>query len=150
MKNTRVPTKIMLGACVASHRAVREMQEDGELPGRVKVRSSQYLNNLGGAGPPQSEPMLAFKRFDNAVVTISGIELAEKIKKGQFKPGKLGGCRNYGTRHSQLELNSQSLARRSLTDPPVSLILHQSLQATCAIPTSKTRWNLTSSRFLRA
>ena len=114
MKNTRVPTKIMLGACVASHRAVREMQEDGELPGRVKVRSSQYLNNLGGAGPPQSEPMLAFKRFDNAVVTSSGIELAEKIKKGQFKPGKLGGCRNYGTRHSQLELNSQSLARRSL------------------------------------
>ena len=37
-------------------------------------------------------PMLGFKRFDNAVVTISGIELAEKIKKGQFKTGKLGGC----------------------------------------------------------
>jgi hypothetical protein len=35
--------------------------------------------------------MLAFKRFDNAVATISGIELTEKIKKGQFKPGKLGG-----------------------------------------------------------
>jgi putative transposase len=35
--------------------------------------------------------MLGFKRFDNAVVTISGIELAEKIKKGQFKTGKLGG-----------------------------------------------------------
>ena len=29
--------------------------------------------------------MLGFKRFDNAAVTISGIELAEKIKKGQFK-----------------------------------------------------------------
>jgi hypothetical protein len=41
--------------------------------------------------------MLGFKRFDNAVVTISGIELAEKIKKGQVKTGqvktaKLGGC----------------------------------------------------------
>jgi putative transposase len=41
--------------------------------------------------------MLGFKRFDNAVATISGIELAEKIKKGQFKKGqfkkgKLGGC----------------------------------------------------------
>jgi hypothetical protein len=35
--------------------------------------------------------MLGFKRFDNAAVTISGIELAEKIKKGQFKTGKLGG-----------------------------------------------------------
>src|SRR5258705_8183334 len=30
----------------ASHRAVREMKEDGELPRRVKVRSNQYLNNL--------------------------------------------------------------------------------------------------------
>jgi hypothetical protein len=28
----------------------------------------------------------------NAVVTISGIELADKIKKGQFKTGKLGEC----------------------------------------------------------
>lgn len=35
-------------------------------------------------------PMLGFKRFDNAAVTISGIELAEKIKKGQFKTGKFG------------------------------------------------------------
>ena len=33
--------------------------------------------------------MLGFKRFDHAVVTISGIELAEKIKKGRFKIGKL-------------------------------------------------------------
>jgi len=36
--------------------------------------------------------MLGFKRFDNAVITISGIELAEKTKKGQFKTGKLGGA----------------------------------------------------------
>ena len=46
MKNTRVPTKITLDAYAGSHRAVREMHEDGELPGRVQVRSSQYLNNL--------------------------------------------------------------------------------------------------------
>jgi transposase-like protein len=44
MKNTRVPTKITLDAYAASHRAVREMKADGELPGRVRVRSSQYLN----------------------------------------------------------------------------------------------------------
>ena len=37
--------------------------------------------------------MLGFKRFDTAVVTISGIELAEKIKKGQFKTGMLGGTK---------------------------------------------------------
>jgi hypothetical protein len=34
--------------------------------------------------------MLGFKRFANAAVVIGGIELAEKIKKDQFKTGKLG------------------------------------------------------------
>jgi len=71
------------------------MKNDGELPRRVKVRSSQYLNNVvqdHRRVKQRIRPMLGFKRFDNAVVTISGIELAEKIKKGQFKTGKLGGC----------------------------------------------------------
>jgi hypothetical protein len=31
------------------------------------------------------------KSFETADIVISGIELAEKIKKGQFKMGKLGG-----------------------------------------------------------
>jgi transposase-like protein len=46
MKKTCKPTKITLDAYAASHRAVREMKEAGELPQRVRVRSSQYLNNL--------------------------------------------------------------------------------------------------------
>ena len=62
----------------------------------MKVRSSQYLNNLIEQDhrrvKHRTRPMLGFKRFDNAVVTISGIELSEKIKKGQFKTGKLGGA----------------------------------------------------------
>jgi transposase-like protein len=35
-------------------------------------------------------PMLGLKRFDHAAVIISGIELAEQIKEGQFKTGKFG------------------------------------------------------------
>ena len=94
MQNRCTPTKITLDAYAASHRAVREMKETGELPRRVKVRSSQYLNNLVEQDhrriKQRIRPMLGFKRFDHAVVTISGIELAEKIKKRQFKMGKLG------------------------------------------------------------
>ena len=94
MKNQRTPTKITLDAYAASHRAVREMQETGELPRRVKVRSSQYLNNLVEQDhrriKQRTRPMLGFQRFDHAAVTITGIELAEKIKKGQFKTGKFG------------------------------------------------------------
>jgi transposase-like protein len=93
MKKARKPTKITLDAYAASHRAVREMTEAGELSKRVRVRSSQYLNNLIEQDhrrvKQRIRPMLGFKRFDNAAVTISGIELAEKIKKGQFKTGKL-------------------------------------------------------------
>ena len=33
------------------------------------------------------------KSFRNAAVVIIGIELEEKIKKGQFKTGKLGGVK---------------------------------------------------------
>ena len=33
-----------------------------------------------------SRPMLGFNRFETVAVTIRGIELAEKIKKQQFKP----------------------------------------------------------------
>ena len=70
------------------------MQETGELPRRVQVRSSQYLNNLVEQDhrriKQRIRPMLGFKRFDHAAVTISGIELAEQIKKGQFKTGKFG------------------------------------------------------------
>jgi len=36
--------------------------------------------------------MLGLKSFESATIVISGIELAEKIKKGQFKFGKLGGA----------------------------------------------------------
>jgi transposase-like protein len=42
----RPPHTITLDGYAASHRAVREMQEDGLLPKRTKLRSSKYLNNL--------------------------------------------------------------------------------------------------------
>ena len=109
MKHMGRPTKITLDAYAASHRAVREMQETGELSQGVKVRSSQYLNNLIEQDhrrvKQRIRPMLGFKRFDNAVVTISGIELAEKIKKGQFKTGKL-----VGRKATMLELWNAALA----------------------------------------
>ena len=97
MNNQRVPTKITLDAYAASHRAVAELKNDGELPKRVHARTSKYLNN----GIEQDHrrvkhrirAMVGLKRFSAAVVTISGIELTEKIRKGQFKIGKLGGSK---------------------------------------------------------
>src|SRR5215467_4269200 len=108
MKSRRAPTKITLDACVASHCG---MKETGELPRRVKVRSSQYLNKLVEQDhwrvKQRIRRMLGFKRFDHAAVTISGIELVVKIKKGQFKTGEFGIgtglCWNCGKRRLLLD-----------------------------------------------
>jgi transposase-like protein len=95
MKHQRVPTKITLDAYAASRRAVTELKDGGELPKRVKVRSSKYLNNMIEQDhrrvKQRIRAMVGLKRFGAAEVTISGIELVEKIRKGQFKTGKLGG-----------------------------------------------------------
>ncbi len=97
MKGNGTPRVITLDAYAASHRAIRELKAEGKMPRRVRVRSSKYLNN----GIEQdhrrvkqrTRPMLGFKRFKTASVTISGIELAAKIRKHQFKIGKLAGKR---------------------------------------------------------
>ena len=93
MKNNGTPRVITLDAYAASHRAVRELKSEGSMPRRVQIRSSKYLNNVVEQDHRRIKqrigPMLGFKRFDTAGITISGIELAEKIKKAQFKIGKL-------------------------------------------------------------
>ena len=95
IKNQRVPTKITLDGYAASHRAVADLKQSGALPKRVKVRSSKYLNNIVEQDhrrvKQRLSPMLGLKSFRTAAVVIGGIELAEKIKKGQFKIGQLGG-----------------------------------------------------------
>lgn len=82
------PEKIRLGGYAATHTAVRELKESAILPINVCVRTSKYLNNLVEQDHRRVKqrvyPMLGFKRFENAAVTISGIELTHKIKKGQF------------------------------------------------------------------
>src|SRR6187397_1121044 len=94
MNGQRLPAKVTLDAYAASHRAVAELKDSAELPKRVLVRSSKYLNNLIEQDhrriKQRLRPMLGLKSFETATIVISGIELAEKIKKGQFKIGKLG------------------------------------------------------------
>ena len=71
------------------------LKENGELARRVRIGTSKYLNNTIEQDhrrvKQRLRPMLGLKSLRTAVRVISGIELAEKIKKGQFKIGKLGG-----------------------------------------------------------
>ena len=60
---------------------------------RTKIRSSKYLNNLIEQDHRSIKlrlgPMLGLKRFRSASITIAGIELMHRIRKGQFKLGRL-------------------------------------------------------------
>jgi transposase-like protein len=87
------PGTVTLDGYAASHRAVREMKADGQIPGDTKVRSSKYVNNLieqdHRGVKLRLGPMLGFKGFRTAAITISGIELLRRIYKGQFNLGGL-------------------------------------------------------------
>jgi len=93
IENNEAPAKITLDGYEASHRAVAELKAEGVLPESVEVRTSKYLNNLVEQDHRRVKqryyPMLGFKSFSNAAVTLSGIELAQKIRKGQFNTSSI-------------------------------------------------------------
>ena len=82
------PRVITLDGYAASHRAVAKLKEIGTLPHRVRIRSCKCLNDVVEQDHRRTKqrvwPMLGFKRFETAAMTIRGIELAAKIKKQQF------------------------------------------------------------------
>jgi len=84
----RPPQTITLEGYAASHRAEREMKNDGQLPGRTRLRSSKYLNNLIEQDhrgiKSRTGPLLGFKSFSSAAITIAGVELLRRIHKAQF------------------------------------------------------------------
>lgn len=89
----RSPHTITLDGYAASHRAVRELRDEGLLTKRTKLRSSKYLNNLIEQDhrgiKSRTRPMLGFKSFASAATTIAGIELLRRIHKRQFALGRL-------------------------------------------------------------
>jgi transposase-like protein len=95
MTRQRIPAKTIFDAYAASHRAVSELKRDGELPKRVRIRSSKYLNNIIEQDHRRIKqrigPMLGLKSSRTAEVLIGGIELAAKIRKDQFRIAKRAG-----------------------------------------------------------
>jgi transposase-like protein len=88
IKKRGVPEKVSLDGYAASQVAGAELQEEDVLPAGLTGRISKYLNNVIEQDhrrvKQRVRPMLGFKRFDHAAITISGIELVHEIKKEQF------------------------------------------------------------------
>ena len=90
------PLSITLDVYAASHRAVQELKDSGEIfYQKMRVRSCAYLNNVIEQDhrrvKSRVQPMLGFQSFENARVVIAGIELAQKIEKKQYDLRRIGG-----------------------------------------------------------
>ena len=89
----RLPHKITLEGYHASHSAAKEALGKHPEGNQCNIRPSKYLNNLIEQDHRSIKlrlgPMLGFKNFRRAATTIAGIELIHRIRKGQFKLGKL-------------------------------------------------------------
>ncbi|MDB5772819.1 MAG: family transposase [Burkholderia sp.] len=87
------PSSILLDGYVASHHALPEMQEEGEVPKETTLRSSKCLNNTIEQDHRNIKlriaPMPGFKRCKCAATTIAGTEMTDRIPKGQFLLGQL-------------------------------------------------------------
>lgn len=82
------PQKINLDGNAATHRALRLLALEDERWRSVEVRSRRYLNNIveqdHRAIKRRCASMLGLKSFQTAALTLSGIELAQRIRKRQF------------------------------------------------------------------
>jgi transposase-like protein len=93
LKHHGEPRSITLDGFEPSHAALRRMGMRNEFNFRwanpVKIRSCKYLNNIVEQDHRRVKfrivPMLGFKSFYNARRVLIGIELMQKIVKGQFR-----------------------------------------------------------------
>ena len=73
-----------------SHRALRLLRREDSRWRNVEVRTCKYLNNIveqdHRAIKRRCASMAGFKSFDNAAITIAGIEPAHRINKRQSQP----------------------------------------------------------------
>jgi transposase-like protein len=82
------PRKINLDGNSATRRALRLLAEEDARWRTAEIRSSRYLNNVveqdHRAIKRRCASMLHFKSYRSAAVTLAGIELAHRIRKGQY------------------------------------------------------------------
>ncbi|MEO8313185.1 MAG: IS6 family transposase [Pseudomonadota bacterium] len=87
----RVPRTITLDGHVPRRRALWLLRHEHPCWRNVLVRTNRYLNNLveqdHQAIKRRCASMAGFKSPTNAAIAISGIELAHRIRKGQFSFG---------------------------------------------------------------
>jgi transposase-like protein len=87
------PQRIRLDGSPAPPTAIAAVKKEAVRCPQTKVWTSKYLNNLVEHDHRRVKqriyPRLGFKNFVNAAVTISGLELVQKIRKGPFDTSRI-------------------------------------------------------------
>ena len=82
------PRKVNVDGAAATHLALRQLGREDSRWRSVTVRSNRYLNNIveqdHRAIKRRCAAMLGIKSFKTAEIALAGIELAHRIRKGQF------------------------------------------------------------------
>ncbi len=123
----RSPQKVNLDGNTASHRALRLLRKENPNLQGVVIRSSRYLNNIveqdHRAIKRRCAPMLSLKTFRTAAITLTGVELAHRIRKGQFslRPGptpELSSLKSLWA-HALKRRDAKRLPRSRAPQPPM-------------------------------
>ena len=84
-----MPKKITIDKTGANTAAIEDYNTDNETG--IELRQAKYLNNIveqdHRAVKRLTRPMLGFKSFWSAAITLAGLELIHMIGKGQLKGG---------------------------------------------------------------
>ena len=114
------PATINLDGNAAIHQSLRQLSREDPRWNSVRLRANRYLNNLieqdNRAIKQRCASMLGLKTASSAAVTLSGIELAHRIRKGQFRL-LVSGNR---PRPSLLELWDSALRQPDTPDLPAT------------------------------
>jgi transposase-like protein len=124
------PLKVNLDGNAASHRALRLLRREHPVWQHVVVRSRRYLNNIveqdHRAVKRRCASMLALKSFPTAAITLAGVELAHRIRKGQFSFGSDTPTESLSLRHlwnrgleQPGDVANSKRRRRNATRPPM-------------------------------
>jgi hypothetical protein len=83
----RIPSKITIDKSGANTAAIESYNADHDA--KIETRQVKYLNNIveqdHRAIKRMTRPMLGFKSFWSAAITIAGIEIMHMIRKGQMR-----------------------------------------------------------------
>ena len=87
IENNGLPAKITIDKSGSNKAAIEDYNSENNT--EIEIRQIKYLNNIVEQDHRSIKrivrPMLGFKEFHSASVTLSGIELVRMIRKGQLK-----------------------------------------------------------------